>query len=198
MTQKGPLSFRILLLGENCVGKTCIFHQLIHHEFCDQVPTVLCTSALYSCEVDSRPVNVTVFDTPGNERFLALVHIYAKGAIGAILVYDLSDGPTCDSLYRGWIDWFLYAVGPEAKVAIVGNKADLVKEGGEVEGRARMFAKENGYAHYTVSGKTGEGIDTLFKEFTESIVRSGLLGEPTEGKKPQSVIERRDKNCSVD
>jgi putative ribosome biogenesis GTPase RsgA len=85
---------------------------------------------------------------------------------------------------------FVEATSPEAKVAIVGNKADLVKEGGEVEERARMFAKENGYAHYTVSAKTGEGIDTLFKEFTASIVRSGLVGNPTKGKD--------NKNCSVD
>jgi tRNA U34 5-carboxymethylaminomethyl modifying GTPase MnmE/TrmE len=101
--------------------------------------------------------------------------------------------------WRGrWLRVFVKAADPKAKIAIVGNRADLVKEGEEVEQKAREFAKEKGYAHYRVSAKTGEGIDTLFQEFTASIFRSGLVEKPTEGKKPQTVIRRKGKkDCSV-
>jgi 50S ribosomal subunit-associated GTPase HflX len=65
-----------------------------------------------------------------------------------------------DFAYFGW------------PIAIVGNKADQVKEGEELEQKAQMFAKEKDYAHYRVSAKTWEGIDTLFQEFTALVVRT--------------------------
>jgi small GTP-binding protein len=155
MTQKDPLCFKIVLLGENYVGKTCIFHQMIHHEFCNYGATIGAYLELYSSEVDSRPINVWVVDTPGNERFDDLSPFHSRGAAGAIVIYDLEHPPTFDRLEGGWIRVFVETAGPAAKVAIVGNKADLVQEGGGVEERAMRITQ--------CQGRQGKGL-TLFSK----------------------------------
>jgi 50S ribosomal subunit-associated GTPase HflX len=108
-------------------------------------------------------------------------------AVGAVTIYDLTRRDMLADLTCDWIPSFCDLIWRKAKIVMVGNKADLVEAGGEVELRAQEYARNEGYSHYIVSAKTGEGIKAAFEEFLALIVRSGLVPHVSAETPPESA-----------
>jgi small GTP-binding protein len=189
MKTSEPMVLKLALLGEESVGKTSILDQFINHKFSPSRKLTVCVAvSCYLTEVDSHRIEVKLWDTAGEARYRPLLPLYSVKALGAMAVYDLTRPETFTELTSFGIPSFLERAHEKAKVAIVGNKADLVEMDGEVEQKAREFARAKGHLHYTVSAKTGEGIGKVFEELVGQIVRSGLVdGIPAS---PGAAIER--------
>jgi small GTP-binding protein len=176
MALPNSTAYKVIVIGGSCAGKTCILDRLIDHKFSDcTFATLGCDLRKYSTVVDSRNVRAHFWSTASPERFRSTRKFDYRGAVGAVAVYDLTRGETFTDLTDDWIPSFREVAGPKAKIVIVGNKSDLVEAGGEVELEAERFAAKNGYSHWVVSAKTGEGVDECFEEFVRLIVRSGVV-----------------------
>ncbi|KAL5016745.1 hypothetical protein ScPMuIL_006334 [Solemya velum] len=85
-------SFKVVLLGEGCVGKTSLVLRYVENKFNDKHLTTLQASFLNKkITFGGKRVNLAIWDTAGQERFHALGPIYYRDSNGAILVYDITD-----------------------------------------------------------------------------------------------------------
>jgi small GTP-binding protein len=170
--QPNESDVKVVIFGDSGVGAGSIYYRLCDHTF--PPDGVVHTGAMfesYSTEVESCLVVAQIWLLAGQRRYQNLAKMYMRHAVGAVAVYDLAEVETFTQLTSSWIPLFLEAADPPAKVVILGNKADLVDPGGEVELMAREFARGRGYSHFTVSAKTGEGIEACFEDLLGSIVR---------------------------
>jgi len=85
-------NFKVVLLGEGCVGKTSLVMRYVEDVFNTKHVTTLQASFLNKkISLAGRRINLSIWDTAGQERFHALGPIYYRASNGAILVYDITD-----------------------------------------------------------------------------------------------------------
>ena len=163
---------KLVILGEGRVGKTSILLQYFKKTFNEgQVSTV--NPAFYEKTVNSngKSVQLTFWDTAGQEQFNAISTLYYQNAVGALIVYDVSIFETFNKV-KEWVKTLQEAVGRDIVFVIAGNKFDLSnkeelsKRSSEIDS---YCAKEN-CKHFYTSAKTRFQVDEAF----ESLLRSVL------------------------
>lgn len=172
----GGQQFKVVLLGEGCVGKTSVVLRYVNNKFNDAHQSTLQASFLTKkIFVNNVSVTLNIWDTAGQERFHALGPIYYRDSNGALLVYDVTD-PDSLSKVKVWVKELRKMLGNNVCLAIVGNKADLLT-GSEkaqmsndliVEGQ--NYAKQSNATHHCTSAKTNFGIDDLFVDLTKQMI----------------------------
>jgi small GTP-binding protein len=159
--------YKVVLLGESQVGKTSIISRQRQNRAPDVQPeTVACHCSEIAVMVDTCEVILQVWDTAGQEMYRALVPVYLRGARAALLVYDVADQISFDSLPH-WYDALLEVAPSAVSVFIVGNKIDLAAA--VKDQHAKSFAQQFGFRFFRVSAVTGEGIANLFEAIAEEV-----------------------------
>lgn len=159
------LPTRIVLLGDASFGKTAIVHQMIFQECPKTIPTIAASSFIYRTKNNQE---IQVWDTAGAERFRSLNSVYYHNASGAILVFDLTNRQSFDSL-QTWISEFTTYAKPGALLIIVGNKSDLDHYQVTVD-EARRFAEEQDLHYFTTSAVTGKNIQEMAEFMADSLL----------------------------
>lgn len=77
--------------------------------------------------IDGKRVNLSIWDTAGQEKFHALGPIYYRASNGAILVYDITDEDSFQKV-KSWVKELRKILGTDICLVIVGNKTDLEKD----------------------------------------------------------------------
>ena len=166
----GKYQFKIVLLGEGCVGKTSLVLRYCQDKFNDKHLTTLQASYLTKkLNIDGKRVGLSIWDTAGQERFHALGPIYYRDSNGAILVYDITDEDSFQKV-KNWVKELRKILGDDICLCIVGNKIDLEKDR-HVDGEeAEAYAKSVGAKHLLSSAKLNKGVDELFLELAKAMV----------------------------
>jgi Rab family protein len=109
----------------------------------------------------NRQLKLYIWDTGGQERFRAMAPLYYRDAAGAIIVYDVTNPSSFDSV-KYWVQE-LQSKGPASvEMAIAANKMDV--EGAQHSAEdAKAFAEENGMLFIATSAKSGENVGRLFE-----------------------------------
>lgn len=126
-------TFKVVLLGDLGVGKTCIRSQFVHHIFTNAYKATiggdyLTTSVTVKhspadSELDQK-VNLQIWDTAGQERFNSISQAFYRGTDIVVLVYDITNYESVLSL-RNWFKRFMdHCHVSRPGVIIVGNKTD--------------------------------------------------------------------------
>ncbi|KAI6243134.1 Ras-related protein Rab-11A [Aphelenchoides fujianensis] len=121
-------------------------------------------------------------DTAGQERFRSIGPAYYKGAVGALLVYDITDSNSFDNLARWLRDLELYA-DPGLLVVLVGNKSDLSCRAVPTED-ATAWARKNGFSFIETSAKDSSNVDLAFTTLLSELYRSA--------RQEQDALDRSD------
>ncbi|XP_055711258.1 ras-related protein Rab-21 [Phlebotomus papatasi] len=163
-------NFKIVLLGEGCVGKTSLVLRYVEDKFNPKHISTLQASFLNKkINVNGRRINLSIWDTAGQERFHALGPIYYRSSNGAILVYDITDEDSFQKV-KNWVKELKKMLGTDIVLAIAGNKTDLAKDRNVTLDVAQTYASAVGAKHYETSAKMNEGIDELFLELTNDMI----------------------------
>ncbi|EGC35932.1 Rab GTPase [Dictyostelium purpureum] len=163
-------SFKVVLLGEGCVGKTSIVLRYIQNTFNDKhLMTQHAGFFQKNININGKRVCLTIWDTAGQERFHALGPIYYRGSQGALVVYDITDN---DSFIKAknWIKELKTMLGNDISLCIIGNKCDLEKTRVITLAEAEAYAKSVGAIHYSTSAKLNKGIEDLFLDLTRRML----------------------------
>ncbi|KAF2076118.1 hypothetical protein CYY_002580 [Polysphondylium violaceum] len=163
-------SFKVVLLGEGCVGKTSIVLRYIQNTFNDKhLMTQHAGFFQKNINIAGKRVQLTIWDTAGQERFHALGPIYYRGSQGALVVYDITDN---DSFVKAknWIKELKTMLGNDISLCIIGNKADLEKSRVIPLAEAESYAKSVGAIHYSTSAKLNKGVEDLFLDLTKRML----------------------------
>lgn len=164
-------AFKVVLLGEGRVGKTCLCLRYVHASFSDtQESTIQATYLDKRLTVGKNSVKLMIWDTAGQERFHALGPIYYRDANGALLVYDITDRDSFTKV-RHWVKELRKIVGKNIILAIAGNKCDMQKNRQVDEAEAEEYAKSVGAIHLLCSAKTGKNVEQTFLELTKGMLQ---------------------------
>ena len=174
---------KVVLLGDSRVGKTSLLsRQLNGYQPNNLTPTIGCHCSELSFSVDGREVILQVWDTAGQEMYRSLVPVYLRGAHAAIIIYDVTDVESFNSLTH-WYELLKDTVADTTPTFLVANKIDLLGanvESGQVVANdtAETFAESNHSKFFQASALTGEGVENIFLEVANAMAHSAL-NEPT-------------------
>ena len=162
--------FKLILIGNSGVGKSCILQRYIRHSFEESYKCTIGVDFLMkSVIINGITVKLQLWDTAGQEKYKSMVSSYYRGANVALIVFDLTSRPSFDALPL-WIENF-YKNGPEQKnIILIGNKKDLVDERQVTQEEAEMFAETNNMIYFETSAKDGDNIDYVFNYAAEKLL----------------------------
>ena len=133
------LEYKLILIGDTSVGKTCLFKKLTSGKFFGKnVSTVGIDKRTLQVPHDfdengtivSKSVNINLTDTAGQERYQAITKSYYKGANGFILLYDITNKKSFDHL-SNWIESIKNSINYESNeyvIFLLGTKLDIVED----------------------------------------------------------------------
>ncbi|XP_003371243.1 GTP-binding protein Ypt3 [Trichinella spiralis] len=83
--------FKVVLIGDSGVGKSNLLSRFTRNEFnLESKTTIGVEFATRSIQVDGKTIKAQIWDTAGQERYRAITSAYYRGAVGALLVYDIA------------------------------------------------------------------------------------------------------------
>ncbi|CAM8966680.1 unnamed protein product [Rhodiola kirilowii] len=117
--------FKIVLIGDSGVGKSNILSRFTRNEFClESNSTIGVEFATRTLQVEGKTVKAQIWDTAGQERYRAITSAYYRGAVGALLVYDITKRQTFDNVQR-WLRELRDHADSNIVIMLAGNKSDL-------------------------------------------------------------------------
>ena len=164
---------KIVLLGDQAVGKSSLVNRFCSGKFDDKYKTTI-GGAYLQKEVTLKNGDILklhIWDTGGQEKFRSMANLYYKDAVAAILVYDITNSESFESL-SFWVKELKENVDNENFViSVAGNKNDLPSEEKKISyNQAKNYMKENGITiFYETSAKTGNGVKDLFVGLAQEV-----------------------------
>ena len=165
---KPPL-YKIVMLGDSGVGKTSLVARLTNPER----PLNHDISATMGIEFDTQmldtehgKVKAQIWDTAGQERFArVLLPTYFRKAKGVILVYDITNAKSFESLSERWMAQLNdHASSDDLAKLLVGNKSDLEGSREVSKEKAEQFCQEYGMDMLETSAKSGQNVLQAFEK----------------------------------
>ncbi|XP_040267989.1 ras-related protein Rab-25 [Bufo bufo] len=176
--------FKVVLIGESGVGKTNLLSRFTRNEFNhDSRTTIGVEFSTRTLTLDGHLVKAQIWDTAGLERYRAITSAYYRGAVGALLVYDITKQQSYESVDR-WLKELYDHAEASIIVMMVGNKSDLKDEAREVPTEeAKMYADSNGLLFMETSALDSTNVELAFETILRDIYTRVLKskgGEPKE------------------
>jgi len=120
-------------------------------------------------ELDGKRIKLQIWDTAGQERFRTITTAYYRGAMGILLVYDVTDESSFNNI-RNWIRNIEQHASDNVNKILIGNKADMDESKRAVptsEGQA--LADEYGIKFFETSAKTNLNVEQVFFSIARDI-----------------------------
>ena len=163
-------AFKILLLGDSSVGKTCFLKRYTDNTFQDAYLSTIGFDFKFKFVTldNGKTVKVQLWDTAGQERFRTIAKSYYKGAHGIILIYDVTNRKTYDNIKK-WLNQIRDEAGNRISIILVANKIDcedlrqVTKEEGE------SLAKSCNLPIFEASAKDSINVNESFQLLVEKI-----------------------------
>ncbi|KAK8454013.1 hypothetical protein SEVIR_5G379900v4 [Setaria viridis] len=116
---------KLLLIGDSGVGKSCLLLRFSDGSFTTSfITTIGIDFKIRTIELDGKRVKLQIWDTAGQERFRTITTAYYRGAMGILLVYDVTDESSFNNI-RNWIRNIEQHASDNVNKILVGNKADM-------------------------------------------------------------------------
>lgn len=94
-----PKQIKLLLIGDSGVGKSCCLLRFSEDSFTPSfITTIGIDFKIRTIELDGKRVKLQIWDTAGQERFRTITTAYYRGAMGILLVYDVTDQRSFESM----------------------------------------------------------------------------------------------------
>ena len=163
--------YKVLLLGDSTVGKTCFLLRYCDKTFEDaHLTTVGLDYRLKSMVLkNEKNVKLQIWDTAGQDRFRAITKNYYKGANGIILIYDVTNLQSYENV-KNWIAQIKESANQNVVIYLVGNKIDVKDEDRIVKtDDGKKLAEEFKLPFFESSAKQGININEIFEQIVEKI-----------------------------
>jgi len=116
-------------------------------------------------------VKAQIWDTAGQERYRSIASSYYRGAVGALLVYDVTDRNSFNHVPM-WLKEIEENAEKDCLIMLVGNKMDLNDQRTVFVRDGRSFARKNGLAFIETSALDATGVDTAFQRILQEIYKT--------------------------
>ncbi|CAD2084519.1 ras-related protein Rab-5C, putative [Plasmodium vinckei brucechwatti] len=169
-------NFKLVLLGDTSVGKSCIVVRFAKNEFYEyQESTIGAAFMTQLIDIGECTIKFEIWDTAGQERYRSLAPMYYRGAAAAVIVYDITNKKSFE--------------------ALAGNKCDLEKNRVIDKELAESFANSNNILFIETSAKTGTNVNDLFLKIAKKLPRNKKDKDTFGGIQINSTEETSKKCC---
>ena len=175
MNDEEKIIFKVAVIGDECVGKTCLIKKILDKNFDLNKNIIRSTlgteSYIYQTSKNGKRINIIFLDTNGSEKYYPIRWPFIKIACAFLIVFDLTDEVSFDNIIF-WKDQIKENVDiSKVDLIMVANKCDLERK--VDRGRIDNFEKKNklgtNYMFYETSALTGEGIDECLEGLINKI-----------------------------
>ena len=163
--------FKVVLIGDSEVGKSNILSRFTRNQFnIDSQTTIGVEFATRTIKVENKTIKAQIWDTAGQERYRAITSAYYRGAVGALLVYDITNHRSYEHVEH-WLAELRDHADPNIVIMLVGNKNDLAHLRAVSIDEVTTFAQQNNLAFIETSALEGTDVDTAFTNILTEIYR---------------------------
>ena len=170
------LSFKVIVIGDSGVGKSCLTHKATKNVFeIDYNATVGFEFFTFNIRINQKIIKLQIWDTCGQELYRSLITNFYRNSSLAILVYAINKIETFQDV-DAWLKELRTHSSPDVKIILIGNKIDLEKERQVSKEEGEAYAKNNNICKF-VESSAKEGINTqstfieiaymLFKDYSK-------------------------------
>uniref|UniRef100_A0A0D9ZL80 GST N-terminal domain-containing protein n=1 Tax=Oryza glumipatula TaxID=40148 RepID=A0A0D9ZL80_9ORYZ len=154
--------FKLLLIGDSSVGKSCFLLRFADDSYVDSyISTIGVDFKIRTIEMDGKTIKLQIWDTAGQERFRTITSSYYRGAHGIIIVYDITDMESFNNVKEWMSEIDKYANDSVCKL-LVGNKCDLAESRVVETAAAQAYADEIGIPFLETSAKDSINVEEAF------------------------------------
>ena len=166
------LSFKIILVGDSGVGKSCLSIKASRNYFEDfYSPTVGFEFLTFNVKVEDQNIKLQIWDTCGQEVYRSLISSFYRSASLAIIVYSIDSEESFSNIEK-WLNDIKSQSNPNIKIFLIGNKADLVDKRQVTKENGENFFKQNKLSFFTeTSAKTGFNVQNVFIEVAKVLYK---------------------------
>ncbi|KAG5441325.1 Ras- protein rab-11.1 [Clonorchis sinensis] len=196
--------FKIVLVGDSGVGKSNLLSRFVKNEFnLDSRSTIGVEFASKTVKCEGKCIKTQIWDTAGQERYRAITAAYYRGALGALVVYDISKAQTFENVTQ-WLHELREHADPEIVVMLVGNKCDLRFLRNVSVDDAKEFARRERLFFIETSALDSTNVDEAFEQIIYEIYKmvlshpadSGKAGGPMQPAVPLNLSDPDRKQCA--
>ncbi|KAG9511023.1 Ras-related protein Rab-10, partial [Fragariocoptes setiger] len=164
------LLFKLLLIGDSGVGKTSILFRFSDDAF---TPTFISTIGIdfkiKTIELRGKRIKLQIWDTAGQERFHTITTSYYRGAMGIMLVYDITNAKSFDNIQK-WLRNIDEHANEDVVKMIVGNKCDMEDRRIITKEKGEAIAREHGIRFMETSASSNINVERAFMELAKAIL----------------------------
>uniref|UniRef100_H3C6P1 Ras-related protein Rab-15 n=1 Tax=Tetraodon nigroviridis TaxID=99883 RepID=H3C6P1_TETNG len=173
MAKQYDVLFRLLMLGDSGVGKTCMLRRFTENEFdSSHISTIAGIDfKMKTLEIDGVKVRVQIWDTAGQERYQTITKQYYRRAQGIVFVYDITNQPSFQHLAKWVSDVDEYAPDMVQRI-LVGNKCDAEARRQVTKDQGSKLAENYGMEFFETSASTNSCIVESFTRVTELVLQA--------------------------
>lgn len=162
---KYDITFKLIIVGDSGVGKSCLTQQAVHNRFQDNyIVTVGFEFFSFMVKINDKIIKLQIWDTCGQELYHSLITNFYRNASLAIMVYSINNTDSFEHIDK-WLRELKEHSSPDAKVFIVGNKTDLEEDRKVLYADGEQFKNDYNLDLFVeTSAKTGFNAQKLLIE----------------------------------
>ncbi|KAL1191963.1 Ras-related protein RABA4b [Cardamine amara subsp. amara] len=177
--------FKVVLIGDSAVGKSQLLARFTRDEFSlDSKATIGVEFQTRTLVIDDKNIKAQIWDTAGQERYRAVTSAYYRGAVGAMLVYDMTKRESFDHIPR-WLEELRAHADKNIVIILIGNKTDLEDQRSVPMEDAKEFAEKEELFFLETSALKSTNVEnsfnTLLTEIFNTVNKKNLASNGSQG-----------------
>ena len=164
------LSFKLIVIGDSGVGKSCLTINAVKNNFDEAYnATVGFEFYTFNVKINDKIVKLQIWDTCGQELYRSLITNFYRNSSLAIMVYAINSKVTFENIDM-WLRELRTHASPDAKVFLIGNKVDLEQNREVTKEQGEQFCKDYKINVFMeASAKTGLNAQNIFLKAAETL-----------------------------
>ena len=177
------ISFKIIVIGDSSVGKSCLTTQAVRNNFIEfYQATVGFEFLTFNLRINSNVVKLQIWDTCGQEVYKSLISNFYRNCSLALIVYAINNRNSFEHA-ENWLNDLKNQSNPNVRVFLVGNKSDLEKERTVTKEEAENFKQEKKLDRFMeTSAKTGDNARNVMLQAAKVLYKDYLKAKENLGK----------------
>jgi len=161
--------YKVVLIGDSGVGKSNLLSRFTRNEFSlETKSTIGVEFATRSIQTEGKTIKAQIWDTAGQERYRAITSAYYRGAVGALLVYDIAKYSTFKNVER-WLAELRENADRNIVIMLVGNKSDLRHLREVPTEEAKTFSEKQKLSFIETSALDSTNVELAFQNILTEI-----------------------------
>ena len=173
-----------MMIGDQAVGKTALLVRYADDDFNEVLlPTIGIDFKIKTIQLQGKRVKLQIWDTAGQERFRTITQAYYRGAMGILLIYDVTNTKSWSNV-RNWVRNIEGNAPQTVNKILVGNKCDLASMRQVSTQQGEQLAREYGIKFFETSARSNLNVNDVFLTLATDVVERLAAGGSAAGETP--------------